>query len=198
VDPSSLALDDASVVVLWEPPIEMNLDNEPGERLVCAMWTSGDIVWSHDRLLGGPPFLHSRLGAQLIDKCVDDVVAMISDSRLADPDGFVGLLMNTREILVTRSSERFQRCSGHELMTSDEIASILSRSTPVATKQAAGRSDENPASNKYATLAGEYSRQWDRIVRRIYEVVPTEGDPVDPRAIPTWAESKDRGNVSDR
>ena len=171
----TLRLSNAVLVVMVNPPTESHLASP---RLLCAFWSSGDVVWSLNRSLGGEPLLHSDIGTHTLRSAAEHLTRMIGDARGDSNPNVVSLNLPSYEILVRTEQGEATLESGTDFFNENERRHLRELLAASASRESAR---EEPQGSKLGNARGDFISQWQDLWGCVQRLIPTDGSSFDSR-----------------
>lgn len=155
-----------AVMAVYPEWISIGPSREP--KILFVAWPDGRVVWSRDRLFGGPPYLQSNVDPELVVA----TLARFQYEGLFDCDNLSGCYAGPdapyTTILLRYRSKRLEMSSAHE---------------PAEAK--GGVVTSHGSGGHYLTLVQALEQEpaeylhfrlfWSEIRRRLDELIPTSG-----------------------
>ena len=101
---------------------DWSLDSSGGPAIIFAAWPDGFIVWSGDRVMGGPPYRAGHIDPKRVTALLSrfDKDGLFADKKLND--AHFGPDSQFTTLFIKSGKKQVKMCSWHELMEdSDEL-----------------------------------------------------------------------------
>lgn len=160
------------VVVLPGNGID-SVDEEPDslERLECAIWASGDVVWSDAKEPGAAPHRHARISSEAVQALTAALATTIERTPLRD----FGIPDTSHEQICVRTQGReLVLVSCHELFESNPNFVALSNGVT----RLESRTRDDALANEPADFLA-FRRTWSEVKQAIRASLPKDGELVD-------------------
>lgn len=153
---------------------EVSDDDHGG--VILAVWASGDIIWSADRLRGGSPFKKALVARARVEAARDEICSLlrtIANKSQFGPDSAV------TTIAVRCDGEAIELISWHELF--EQNPNLIATDHGITTLD--GRDRATVAAGASAEYR-QFREAWDRIRQLGQGLIPEVGDACDAPPIP--------------
>ena len=137
--------------------------------MILAAWTDGRVIWSNDRLNGGPPFRQGRIDP----KRVTAELARFADGFFAKKEIWAtGPGSDSIRLIAKTGKSRFQAAAWHELFEAD--GKLMMKSGSIATLDGEPRLQ---ALRKEPSEWLFFRAVWNDARLRLASLVPESGEP---------------------
>lgn len=165
----------ASILAIYTQDWQLGVSDPV--KIVVAAWEDGNIVWSEDRLNGGPPYRTARLGPSRLEEFLssyetDGVFELdgLKRQHLGPDSAFTTMVLKT-------NGKQLEMRSWHELIEGRKQGNV--RESGVFSPQRPRLQVLQEESREYLF----YRFVWTEIRARALSLIPTEGELVDGNVI---------------
>jgi hypothetical protein len=156
---------------------------QPRIRVISAIWRNGDVVWSQDRLYGGPPYYVAHIDAKRVDIAIGQLESMgvFSTKNRFIAAGCVVLDLPYTEIYLSNGIDSILTASCHEICETNPAVAVTSSGIVAIgehsrTEQLRGDTEEFQ----------QFRLLWSEIQSTLRGLVPTEGRPCQGTPLEGW------------
>lgn len=152
------------------PPDATNVVTGP--RLVAALWGDGKIIWSDQRIAGGPPYFHGRFDAKKLEALLGSLQSQSALTNAAFPRLWFGPDSSTMRIAVNDGQYHLALESWHESF--EQSSNLVATAQSVRSLEGRSRDEvlrEQPADYR------QFRSAWREIRDKVAEMTPAQGEP---------------------
>jgi hypothetical protein len=156
----------------YPPPPPPGVTNIPGPRLVVALWSDGKIIWSEQRVAGGPPYSAGQYDRKKLEALFSTLKFQGFWTNAALQHPWFGPDSKTTRIVVNDGQHRSVMESWHELF--EESLNLVATAQSVRSLEGRNRDEvlrEQPQDYR------QFRNTWLEIRDKVAELIPTRGDP---------------------
>jgi len=140
-------------------------------KVILLVWGDGRLLWSKDRLFGGPPYFEGKIEKEQIVS----LAKKLGQEKLLDPAAIRRQYMYADSkhvfMFLAKGVQAMTMVSGHPLVERDgEYIETPDGGQKLEGKTLSAALAEQPAEYK------EFRKQWDAAMKLLLSIIPSEGD----------------------
>jgi hypothetical protein len=143
------------------------------DRLIVAAWADGTVIWSDDRVSGGPPYRRAQIPAAR----VIDTIQYLSDRGIFEVESLQGIVAppdaRYTAVIVHHDGKRMLMGSSHELLERHGSVATEGAHTGLDGERLYARLEREPSTWLFRRMI------FAEIQRVAWALVPTAGEPID-------------------